>query len=267
MTLNTTNFKKYGVRLYKQLSGSSYLDPEACADAYEMFVKRLRGYRDKHPEIGSVSGAFVRKCERWIRTDLIRRKKARRARETAELELAKRAFDLAAPAGGGTGNTVLFVKLEGFFRHWMKEYPKAADYIGIFLLHRAWSLSPERVKRFAQLVPGKKSEFIRNVKRVKKIVAGSAAALAAEHMEAAQYWYARSVRAELAAQEVTGKKRAAALARREDCEAKRRRALARLGNVTYQPTREDLAKIAGVSVERVTRALRTCEKEIKEYFG
>jgi hypothetical protein len=98
-------------------------------------------------------------------------------------------------------------------------------------------------------------------------VAERFAGRAAERMRAAQYWYARGVRASLAAEECTGKKRAAALAARKECERRHRRALASLGQVTYRPAPGVLAEIAGVSLKQIRHAVSVCEQEIKAYFG
>ena len=262
MTLNTTNFKKYGARLYRQLSQNRYLEPDACADAFEMFMQRMRAYRDGHPGVERVPEAFVKKCERWIRTDLVRRSRARRVKRAVELELAKRTHDHEGRTSGA-GDGALLLRLEGLFRRWTSETPKTAGNIRIFLLHHACSLGPESVRRLAEFAGGKKSGFIRDVKRVKKHVAAHSAARAAERLKAAQYWYAKSVHASLAAEEVTGKKRAAALSRLKEYEARHRRALERLGHVTCRPTNEALAEISGVSVDTVSRALRRCENEVK----
>ncbi len=66
--------------------------------------------------------------------------------------------------------------------------------------------------------------------------------------------------------EETLKKRVAALVRLKEYEAKHRRALERLGEVTCQPTHEALAEIAGVSVDTVSRAVRRCENELRAWF-
>jgi hypothetical protein len=165
MTLNTANINRYGEKLYRQLSRSSFLGADACADAYAMFVRRMKKYRERHPETVRVSDAFMKKCERWITANLLAKKKRRRIREATELELAKRGCSAPAP-DRTTGNTVLFVKLEGFFSHWIREYPKAAEYAKLYLLYNAWSLSSRRVRLFLPLIPGKKSEFLRDVRRV-----------------------------------------------------------------------------------------------------
>jgi hypothetical protein len=266
MTLNTTTIKRYGEKLYKQLSGYPYLGADACADAYAMFVRRLSHYRAHHPETVRVSEAFVKKCERWITANLLAKKKRRRIRETTELELAKRTHDAPAPVKN-TGNTVLFIKLEGFFSQWIKESPKAAEYARLYLLFHAWSLNARRVRLFLPLVPGKKSEFVRAVKRIKRHVAERTAARASVRVRDAQYWYAQSVRAAVAANERTGKKRTAALARGRECEKRQRNALSRLGQVTYRPALQYIANTAGVTVEQVRHAVRVCEREIKTYFG
>jgi hypothetical protein len=265
MTLNTTGIRRYGEQLYRRLAAENFLNADSCADAYEMFVDRMRRYRQRHPETERVSPVFVKKCERWVRTDLLRRARARRVNEAAETELAKRILDVTEK-NGRTGNTVLFRRLEGFLTHWTRAHPRAAGYARLFLLHHAWQLSPRRVRLFAPFVSGRKSDFVRDVRRVKKHVAARCAGRAAERMRAAQYWYAKGVRAELAAEECTGKKRAAALAARREYERRHRLALARLGKMQYRPAPGALAEIAGVSVERIRRALRVCEREMREYF-
>ncbi|MBN2351648.1 MAG: hypothetical protein JXD23_03690 [Spirochaetales bacterium] len=262
MTLNTTNMKRYGEKLYRDLLATGRMSEDTCAESCERLLARLKRYRDKHPEERRVSSKFLSVSRRRARSDLARRRRRRRINAALEIELAKNA-DAPSQPRPARGRTFLFMKLEAVFASWVRRSPRAALCVRIFLLKNAWLLSARRVRLFAPLTDVKKSEFVRQVKRVKRYMEGRITGAYRKKASAARYWHALSIKTDLEAAEASGRERASLRQRKSAVLEKQRLALAALDRIKLTPPLAVLARIAGVSAERVRHALTVCDREIK----
>jgi len=98
MTLNTTNMKRYGEKLFRDLLADGRMSDDTCAESCERLLNRLRRYRERHPEEKRVSPKFLNNSRRWAVSDLARRRRRRRVTAALEMELAKNELDCPRPA-------------------------------------------------------------------------------------------------------------------------------------------------------------------------
>jgi hypothetical protein len=262
MTLNTTNMKHYGEKLFQDLMASGRMSDDTCAETCERLLNRLRRYREKHPEEKHVSPKFLNNSRRWAVSDLARRRRRRRVTAVLETELAKNELDCPRPESV-RGRTVMFMKLEAVFKSWVARDPRRALFVRVFLLRHAWLLTARRVRLFAPLVDIRKSEFIRQVKRVRRYMERRVTRVWREKASSARYWHVQSIRADIERAEAAPAAREALRLRKGKALARHREAVAALDRIKLTPPLTVVARTTGLSTDQISYALTRCRAGIK----
>ena len=262
MTLNTTNMKRYGEKIFHDLLASGRMSDDTCAETCERLLNRLRRYRERHPEEKRVSPKFLNNSRRWAVSDLARRRRRRRVTAALETELAKNELDDARPAPV-RGRTVMFMKLEAVFSSWVRRDPRHALDVRVFLLRHAWLLTARRVRLFAPLVDIRKSDFIRQIRIVRRYMQRRVTRAWRDKASAARYWHVQSIRADIERAEAVPAARAALRVRKEKALARQREAVAALDKIKLTPPLTVVSRTAGISVPQIRCALKRCRDKIK----
>ena len=265
MTLATPRINEFAERLYLRFIRNETLSADACSEMYDKFIHRMKQFRKNHPEKVKVSAAFVRRCEEWIVRKVMEQEKRRKSRWELECELAKsQAVERHDPDNYSAAFALL--KLGNLFSRWLSKEPKAAPFLEIFLLYHAYYLNGRILGQFSRMLPLRKSEFVRRLKKVKKMVAERFAVKVGQAMEASRLWYCRGLKEELRSKEAAPDKRARHEALREEFLRRQKRALERSSVVKPHPKFTELAEICGLSERQVRYALKKCRAEIAVRF-
>ena len=261
MTLATSGINEFAEKFHLRFFRQEKLSADACSDMYDRFIRHMKKYRSKHPEAVRVGAKFVRRCEDWIVKNVMLQEKRRRSRWELERELAKtQAVEHHDPDNYSAAFALL--KLGNLFSRWLKHEPKAAPFLEIFLLYHAYYLNGRILGQFSRMLPLRNSEFVRRLKKVKKMVAESLAVKVGKAMEASRLWYCRSLKEELRSKEAAPHKRARHEALRAEFLRRQRQALERSSAVKPCPKYTELAEICGLSERQVRYALKKCRAEI-----
>ncbi|MBN1646775.1 MAG: hypothetical protein JW874_01965 [Spirochaetales bacterium] len=94
LTLCSGRIEEIGQYLYVRFLKRRLIPEDLCADLYEQIVKRLKGYRDRNPEVKKVNRSFVNNCANWIVKNLCRTQKKSETREKSVIELLKNEVDI-----------------------------------------------------------------------------------------------------------------------------------------------------------------------------
>ncbi|MBN2351382.1 MAG: hypothetical protein JXD23_02355 [Spirochaetales bacterium] len=266
MTLATPRINEFAERFYLRFLRQDKLLADVCSDIYDRFIRQMRQYRRKHPEKVRVNASFVRRCEDWIVRKVLDQEKRRKSRWELECELAKtQALEHHDPDNYSSAFALL--KLGNLFSRWIEKDPKAAPFLEIFLLYHAYYLNGRILNQFSRILPLRKSEFVRRVKKTKKMVAERFAVKVGKAMETSRLWYCRSLKAELRSKDAAPEKRARNEAMRKEFLRRQHRALERASSVKPYPKFTELAEICRLSERQVRYALRKCRAEIAAMCG
>jgi hypothetical protein len=89
LTLCTGRIEQIGQYLYVRFLKRRLIPEDLCADLYEQIVKRLKGYRDRNPEVKKINKLFINNCVNWISKNLLKRQSRQERREKTVVELLK----------------------------------------------------------------------------------------------------------------------------------------------------------------------------------
>ncbi|MBN2589790.1 MAG: hypothetical protein JXA96_08000 [Sedimentisphaerales bacterium] len=221
----------------------------------------MKEFRKNHPEKVKVSAAFVRRCEEWIVRKVLEQEKRRKSRWELECELAKtQVLEHHDPDNYSAAFALL--KLGNLFSRWIEKDPKAVPFMEIFLLYHAYYLNGRILSQFSRILPLRKSEFVRRVKKTKKMVAERFAKKVGKALEVSRLWYCRSLKEELRSKDAAPEKRARHEAMRKEFLWRQRLALERSNKVKPYPKFTELAEICRLSERQVRYALKKFRKEI-----
>jgi hypothetical protein len=266
MTLATPRINEFAEKFYLRFLRQDKLSADVCSAMYDQFIHQMQQYRRKYPEKVRVTSSFVRRCENWIVLKVLDQEKRRKSRWELECELAKtQVVERHDPDNYSAAFALL--KLGNLFSRWLKHEPKAAPFLEIFLLYHAYYLNGRILGQFSKMLPLRKSDFVRRLKKVKKMVAERFAVKVGKAMEASRLWYCRSLKEELRSKEAAPDKKAKHEALRAEFLRRQKRALERSSAVKPYPKFTELAEICGLSERQVRYALKKCRAEIAGMAG
>ncbi|MBN1649550.1 MAG: hypothetical protein JW874_16035 [Spirochaetales bacterium] len=66
ITLSTGRITETARYVYLRFLKRRYIPEDCCADLFEQLVRRLKGYRDRNPEVKKIEKRLVKNCVNWI---------------------------------------------------------------------------------------------------------------------------------------------------------------------------------------------------------
>lgn len=163
-----------GEYLYLLFLRKQLIPEDLCSALYEGIIKRLKAYRNKHPEVKKVSRAFVHKCANWVAKTLTKKLKLKIDREQTTIEMIKSEVSIISPGSKNEINKMYEKKICRAVAEIVAQKDFKLRYILFYVLYHAYDCRMVFLVTLLKIAGIKTKENIRRIKKVRRHMAKTA---------------------------------------------------------------------------------------------
>lgn len=261
MQITVQHINERALEIYQKTLKDPGIPEDFSADIYELFIKRMKRYKEKNPEITELPDGIIAKAVQFIIRDLRKKEKLILNREESLMAIEQNLYGQTESLDTEGVVTPLLERLCSFIKTSTRARASYKDYTQFFLLYYSYYLPNAFIKNEFNTL-GLATEALENlIQKLRSLAVERCSRQIKKADEEISKSFARIMANHFKAQQTTS--RAERLAYYKDCRALhfiQKYALMNRNEIDIVPTVAQLSHITGIGEDKIYYGLNVfCE--------